>query len=154
MPLLWEDPEIALIHRGVRIYHMYKNDDSIIILPYHYSFGTRQDDPSFDVRDHRCPHDRNVHGRTKNHPDIIRLAIERGDLEVPKECQPDCKHENLIVSSYRVANADAQVTLSRDANTGRVFDFEFNRIDGEVGEPVFCCTDCEEALTWVEVLNF
>jgi hypothetical protein len=66
----------------------------------------------------------------------------------------NCKHENLILGSYQVGNANTSVTLTREATTGKVFDFEFNRIDGEVSDPVFYCTDCEGEFGWEEVREF
>lgn len=70
------------------------------------------------------------------------------------EVKTTCKHENLSISSYQVRNANTGVTLVRCAKTGQVMDFELNRIDGEVKEPVFYCEDCEESFRWAEVLDF
>jgi hypothetical protein len=151
MPFVWQDPEVVLIHCGVKIYRMYRNDDINNALLYHYSFGTGQEDPQFDVRE--LPARGCDNRKEADHPKIIHMAIDRGDLKVPDEFQPECKHENLLIASYRV-NANTDVSLARDADTGEAFDFEFNRIDGEVKEPVFHCEDCGGDFEWEEVKGF
>lgn len=153
MPFVWQDPEIALIHRGVTIYHTYKDYSPDNMSFYWYTFSSVEpDEDAFDVRD--LPQKTRDYSKFKEHPDIIRTAIENGDLKVPEEFQPECKHENLIVRSYHVTDANTQITLSRTDVTGQVFDFEINRIDGEVGAPVFHCEDCGGEFEWEEVKGF
>jgi len=65
-----------------------------------------------------------------------------------------CEHKDLLICSYQVANANTCVELARDVDTGKVVDFDFNRIDGEVGEVDFYCGDCGEYFTWEQVLGF
>ncbi len=150
MPLVWQDPEVALIHRGVPIYHTYKDNNIFGKAVYWYSFSTRPGQGEFDVR--TLPPGRVSEGRT--HALTIRAAIENGDLKVPEEYQPACPHENLCVDSYKVTCADAHVLLARTEDTGQVSDIEFNRIDGEIGDVQFYCEDCRESFKWEEVLGF
>lgn len=154
MPLSWQDPEVALTHRGVRVYHTYKDDDIENRNEYWYSFYMAADDGEFDVRNLVGPeldgNFTNEEGRRR----IIRMAIEHGILAVPDDCVPECPHENLCIDRYIVDNAAATVELDRDSNTGEVFGLQFNRLDGEVKEPEFYCEDCGETFTWEQVQGF
>ncbi len=67
------------------------------------------------------------------------------------EIKAACKHENVGIGSYQVVNANTSVTLVRDEKTNEVVGYEFNRIDGEVGDPDFYCEDCGDILTWEQV---
>jgi len=147
MPLVWQDPEVAFVHRGVPIYRTYKDDDINHPMIYWYSFFPEYDAPTFDVR--MLPY-HNVKG---SYEEIIRVAIEKGDLPIPETCKPECPHENLRVDSYQVTDACAPVTLDRDAQTGQVIDFGVSRIEGEMSEIIFYCEDCREIFKWDEVKN-
>jgi hypothetical protein len=147
MPLVWQDPEVLVTHRAIKVYRAYKNDDGNSVLGYHYSFGLSEDAPRFDVRDLPRKDDKEPHA------DVICKAIESGDLVVPDDAKPVCRHENIRIDSYKVNFADTAVELVRDIDTGRVTNFEFNRLDGELSEDTtqFCCEDCEEFFTWEQV---
>lgn len=156
MPLVWQDPEVALTHRGVKVYHTYKDNDAGHRLMYWYSFYKSYDEErEFDVRSlfSQLGHDgefETEEGRRR----IIRMALEGGILVVPDDCVSRCPHEHLCIDRYVVDNAAAQVELDRDADTGKVLGFQFNRLDGEVTVPDFYCEDCGEAFTWEEVREF
>lgn len=55
MPYTWVKPKVALAHRGVKIYHVYKNDNADEgVREYWYGWSpccTDSGDDSFDVRD-------------------------------------------------------------------------------------------------------
>ena len=55
---------------------------------------------------------------------------------------PQCRSvETLIVGCYQVGNANTRFSLVFDT-AGRPFDFEFNRIDGEVSDVLCHCEAC------------
>jgi hypothetical protein len=153
MPLVWQDPEVALIHRGVKVYHTYKDDNIDCCNAYWYSFHMGSEEESFDVRNLRCPHDCVIE-EEKWRQRVIRIAIERGELVVPEEFLPACTHENLCVDSYVVTGAAAPVELDRDCSSVQVFGFQFNRLDGDAGKYTFYCEDCGEAFEWEQVKGF
>lgn len=65
-----------------------------------------------------------------------------------------CKHENLIVVSYKVDNSNAPAKLIRNVETGKVVDVAFERGYGDVSESVFFCKDCGEELTWFDIVGY
>ena len=153
MPLVWHDPELAMTHRGIKIYHTYKDADMDQRQVYWYSFSVADDEGEFDVRT-LPPRDFDV-AQSSGRLAIIQTAIDNGDLKVPADFLPvNCTHENLCVASYQVGNANAKVTLVRDATTNKVVDFEFNRIDGDVSDVAFYCEACEESFEWDQLLDF
>lgn len=50
MPVRWVEPEFFMEHRGVRVYHAYKDDDSETPLEFWYLAATGKN-IEFDVRD-------------------------------------------------------------------------------------------------------
>jgi len=154
MPLGWIDPEVALVHRGVPIYHTYKDDDIENRMEYWYSFYVASETEAFDVRNLVADGRDGDVTKEDERQKIIRLAIEQGALAVPDDCKPDCPHENLCVDEYAVSGAAACATLDRDAHTGQVIGFQVNRLDGEMKEVHFYCEDCGESFKWGEVQNF
>lgn len=78
----WTEPEIAVEHNGLRVYHTYKYD---MISEYWYTTDANDDDyecdhgSQFDVRDL----DVDIEG--DKHEDIIRAAIDAGILKAPEE---------------------------------------------------------------------
>lgn len=79
MPIGWIQPDLFLRYQGVAVYHVYRNDD-YEQGPREYWFTTDKhggdcDDPcSFDVRE------LSSYAREKTHEQIIREAIDAGDL--------------------------------------------------------------------------
>ncbi len=61
--------------------------------------------------------------------------------------------ESLIITSYQVGNANTPLTLVFDAKTGEAFDFEFDRLDGEISEVDCVCTECDAELSVDEALE-
>lgn len=89
----WVDPEVFMVHNGVTIWHVYKNDD-IEQGPriYSYAFspqGTDDGDGSeftFDVRD--LPGGLDIETYGGNSDDMKRMiaaAIDAGSITNPKE---------------------------------------------------------------------
>lgn len=73
----WVEPELYLEHKGVKVYHSYKDDEFDQRLEYHFQVqireGTTEDDMhEFDVRDLV---QRNWNGDTHQ---AIKEAIDRG----------------------------------------------------------------------------
>jgi hypothetical protein len=123
-------------------------------MEYWYSFYVASEEGAFDVRDLVGEELDGDLTTEEGKQRIIRMAIERGILVVPADCVSHCPHENLCIDRYIVDGAAAPVELDRDADTGEVFGFQFNRLDGEVKEPDFYCEDCGESFRWQEVLGF
>jgi hypothetical protein len=52
MPFQWVDPELLMEHQGIKIYHVYKDDDVELPLEFWYEAEMEDDDiVEFDVRD-------------------------------------------------------------------------------------------------------
>jgi len=157
MPFVWHDPELAMTHRGIRVYHTYKDSDMGHPYDYWYSFSMADDEGTFDVRT-LPPCDFDV-TQSSGRLSIIQFALDNGDLKAPADLLPprsavNCTHKNLCVGSYQVGNANNKVTLVRDVTTNKVIDFEFNRIDGDVGSVAFYCEDCGDWFEWEQLLDF
>lgn len=103
---------------------------------------------------------------TEVYPNGLDGDESYSDPEDPKPCdcqsqytfikedeKRTCKHTNLIIGSYQVGNANTAVTLVRNSDTGKVIDFEFDRAEGEVSDPVFYCTECQAELELSDVLD-
>ena len=78
MPIINVPPALFMVHRGVNIFHDYKESYYPVDEPmtYHYSLDVTGDD-TFDVRDLPVPE-----GVESNaHEDIIAAAIDSGELD-------------------------------------------------------------------------
>lgn len=78
MPMQWTEPEVAVEHNGVTVWHTYK--DGEYISEYWYTCNESDDDidgeSAFDIRE------LDVEGET--HEDILRAAIEAGILPLER----------------------------------------------------------------------
>jgi len=84
MPMMWVDAYEFLTHKGVTIYHSYKNDDVdqgprefwYCLLPWH------GEDEAFDVRDlstwYNDPEGTDI-------KKVLRDAINKGELKAPPD---------------------------------------------------------------------
>ena len=79
MPSIWTEPELAVRHNGVSVYHVYKNGFwGCGRLKYHYTTDIAEQD-SFDIRDLPSYQDNGEHTK------IPKQAIERGEIAAPME---------------------------------------------------------------------
>lgn len=74
----WVDPEVAVEHKGVKIYHAYDEQEFDERLSYWFSVDT-QGEFLFDIRDLKTKGDDGPEGRA----DILRRAIDAGELPAP-----------------------------------------------------------------------
>lgn len=65
---------------------------------------------------------------------------------------PECGGTEFIVTSYQVGNANVALTLAFDKK-GRVFDFEFDRAEGEVSDVALICTACDGDVVLEDLLE-
>lgn len=77
MPYMWVPPEVFLEHKGVVIYHVYRDDNIDDPREYWYGYSETCSDEGDDVFDVRTLP--NPDGLT-DHADIIRRAIDMGIL--------------------------------------------------------------------------
>ena len=74
----WESPERAVVHNGVTVYHVYKNNEfDSGTLEHWYTLDEYDDDEtdsSFDVRELKA------FSPDLSHEDVLRAAIESGEL--------------------------------------------------------------------------
>lgn len=80
MPYAWVEPDVAVEHNGVTIYHTYKEDDYNQRLFYWYTVD-QGESSSFDIRD--LPE----YDRTLSHEDILRRAIDNKSLLLMEEIE-------------------------------------------------------------------
>lgn len=75
MPYVWTEPELALEHRGVSVYHVYRNEfmDSGR-REYWYTTDVTENQGGFDIRDLDC------YKEGLKHEDVLKLAIEGGEI--------------------------------------------------------------------------
>lgn len=67
---------------------------------------------------------------------------------------PKCgARETLTITSYQVGNANTPLTLVFSAETGKAFDFEMDRAEGELSEVDCYCEACECEMTLDEVME-
>lgn len=83
----WVDPELAVEHQGVQVFHCYK-DDEINQGRRTYSFttdssGDEAEDPAFDVRDlpNWRPQEQPFNDDTEHVLKTLRAAIELGYIK-------------------------------------------------------------------------
>jgi hypothetical protein len=84
MPWQWVQPEELLTHRGVRIFHAYKDDTSDIPLEFWYSTSSTSEPGSvyeFDVRDLAGYRSQNGQDKMSEHKRAIKAAIDAGLLQ-------------------------------------------------------------------------
>ena len=74
MPYIWTEPELAVRHNGVSVYHVYKNGfwECGRLNDQYTTDITEQD--SFDIRDLSNYQD------AGDHIEILKQAIERGEI--------------------------------------------------------------------------
>lgn len=81
MPEKWVEPEVFLQYRGVKIYHVYRNDNYNDVRSFIYGNSidcTDDGEDTFDVRDLPVPEGVSK----KDHAAIIKAAIDAGALKV------------------------------------------------------------------------
>ena len=84
MPWEWIEPEGFLTHRGVRIFHAYKDELSDVPLEFWYSTCSTAELGSpyeFDVRDLPGYRSRYRADEVSEHERVIRAAIDTGLLQ-------------------------------------------------------------------------
>ena len=90
MPWQWVEPEFFLSHRGVKIYHAYKDEYSDISLEFWYSTSSSAGySYEFDVRDlpgYRSPIEAD---KMLSHRIVIEAAIDAGILQSEKPFDVD-----------------------------------------------------------------
>lgn len=84
MPWKWIEPEAFLTHRGVRIFHAYKDELSDVPLEFWYSTSSTAGPGSpyeFDVRDLPGYRSRYRADEVSEHERLIKAAIDTGLLQ-------------------------------------------------------------------------
>jgi hypothetical protein len=80
MPYVWTEPAEAVTHRGVSVFHVYKDDDwSSGQREFQYTTDVTEQTEPFDIRDladYRSGED---------HTAILKRAIEGGEIIAPAE---------------------------------------------------------------------
>lgn len=88
MPMIWTEPEVAVEHNGVTVYHTYK--DGEYRSQYWYTLDESADDwecaEAFDIRELQAYTD--VDG--DDAAAILKAAIESGELDHAPDCSRDC----------------------------------------------------------------
>lgn len=95
MPLIWVEPELYLEHQGVKIYRTYKNDNQNDPYQCYYTTDVTEDEPAFDIRD------LSTFGVLREYGDIIRSAIEIGEIKMP-EGDIEAAKANLHAEWYAI----------------------------------------------------
>lgn len=107
MPMTWIEPAVAFSHRGVDIYHCYKDDAA---MDYWYSTDANEDEEyDFDVRSLPVP----AGVSYDNHALIVAHAIDNGLLDFEDEPELDSIKIELKVDAEGVEPivVDAQALL-------------------------------------------
>ncbi|MBN1392563.1 MAG: hypothetical protein JW947_07150 [Sedimentisphaerales bacterium] len=84
MSLQWIEPEEFLRHKGIRIFHAYKDEFSDIPLEFWYSTSSTAEPGSpceFDVRELEDYRPQNDTGGKSEHKRVIKAAIDIGLLQ-------------------------------------------------------------------------
>lgn len=90
MPLQWVEPELFLSHRGVNIYHAYKDEYSDISLEFWYStLSCAGCSYEFDVRDLPGYRSHIEVDELLRHRTVIEAAIDAGILQSEQQFDMD-----------------------------------------------------------------
>jgi hypothetical protein len=88
MPYRWVDPEFALEHKGVKVYHVYKDDDIRDPLVYWFTTDINHVEGcagELDVRDLARKLGTEVVDQDESILDILKLAIDSSLITPPEE---------------------------------------------------------------------
>ena len=134
MPYIWRDPDKFIAHHGVNVYHVYRNDQisggrRSYLFTTDINGGDSDDPHAFDIRDLKS------YDSSKDLDEIIKLAIENGEIKVCTTDDEDAASENstnrFIVCYKSVAVTGACVIktnptdgISSDTNIEEVPDAE------------------------------
>ena len=96
---IYVPPELLLTHNGVNIFHTYKNDNVEEGQSTYWYTAFPLDDGeaegAFDVRG--LGDDRAARGIIEEHIEIIKAALDRGDIEIPDDLD-----DNAVPSDDRL----------------------------------------------------
>ena len=127
MPIINVPPALFMVHRGVNIFHDYKESYYPVDEPmtYHYSLDVTGDD-TFDVRDLPVPE-----GVESNaHEDIIAAAIDSGELDTGGQAlDGESEYELSEGQMWLLANIHC---VKNPVHTGDIPDLK--NIDMEIAE--------------------
>jgi len=85
MPYIWTEPAIVLEHQGVSVYNVYKDGYwECGCREFLYTTDITEQAKYFDIRD--LP----SFQYDVDHDDILKWAIERGEITAPADDNADC----------------------------------------------------------------
>lgn len=94
MPDTWIEPELYLFHKGVAIYHCYRNNYyEGGVMGNWYTTDITEQGPAFDIRN------LSVYQPNADHKTILEAAIDKGELKAPEDAyKPLVKEVNLLIT--------------------------------------------------------
>lgn len=135
MPLKWVYPEVAFRHKGVTIFHTYRNDDAGDVSDNWYTTDqSTLEDSSFDVRDLKRSLKDKLHTNC-NRDDIFRAGIEAGLIKSPEGVDYYSKH---IIVHYTFTKGEhcftarpAILDMHPDADVEEIIHLHFEDFFGD-----------------------